>query len=104
MDGQERKFLLSLGGTRRILEKYGDKYKFKTIAEFVGKVDVSISVPILLWESLLDRDGLTEDALADIIPMDMTGIAIDLMALLNRSNPERPTTPTLETEPETKLN
>jgi hypothetical protein len=99
-DGQERKFLLSLGGLKRIKEKL----KVKNLAD-VFKLDaVDAGIP-LLWEALLDKGGMTEAQFADLLPADLQAIAERMAALLGVSMPDaRPTPPAPEPETEMETN
>lgn len=92
-DGQERKFLLSLGALKRIKERL----KLDTLQELLNRDIVDCGIPIL-WEALLDKADMTEDRLADLLPADVQALIRSIMALLGVSMPEsRPTLPPAET-------
>jgi hypothetical protein len=98
-DGQERKFLLSLGGLKRIKERL----KVKNLADVFQMDAVDAGIP-LLWEALIDKGSMTEAQFSDMLPADLQAIAQSMAALLGVSMPDaRPTTPESETTPETNL-
>ncbi len=81
-DGKERKFLLSAGGMNRIKTKFSVK-TLKALFE----VDESASTAIL-WEALLDKGELTEEAFNDILPFNPAHIAKAVGMLLGASFPD----------------
>lgn len=91
--GQVARFLLSMGGIRRIKTKFG----VKTMQELLGgKYDVDeVAVPIL-FEAMLEKPAeLTEDKFADMLDADMAGVSRAIGELVGASFPEpNPPVPT----------
>lgn len=91
-DGKERRFLLLMSGFKRLQERY----KIKTLKELMALDVTNIAVPIL-YESLVEKDGLTEEALADLVPVYLDDLVRAIMTLLGISfpaNKQDPPTPT----------
>lgn len=88
IDGQERKFLLSMGGIKRLKIRFG----VQTISEFLQQDAEACGVPIL-YEALLDKGGLTEDQFAELLPshLEATGEAIGKLLGVSFPKPD-PTT------------
>lgn len=84
VDGQERKFLLSMGGVRRLKQKLGSK----TLQEVLQRDIEEAGIPIL-YEALLDRGELTEEQFADLLPSDLPTLLDAIMTLLDRSYPAK---------------
>ncbi len=82
-DGQERKFLLSMGGIRRLKAQLG----VKTIKEILDQDACDAGIPVL-YEALLDKGSMTEDQFADLLPSDLPKIGRAVVALLGVSLPE----------------
>lgn len=83
-DGEERKFLLSMGGVRRLKTRF----KAATIKDLMDRDSVDIGIP-LLYEALLDKTGIeNEDALADRLPAHLEAIGMNIGKLLGVSFPE----------------
>lgn len=88
-DGQERKFLLSLGGLKRIKEQL----KLATLRDVFEMDAVDAGIP-LLWEALLDKGDLTQQQFADLIPADIEHVTRTIVQLMGASLPEKnPTLP-----------
>jgi len=93
VDGQEREFLLTMGGIRRLKTRFGQDF----LRELVNKDAQEACVPVL-WEALRDKAGLTQESFEDILPADMLGTVKAVAQLLGASFPEssdRPTTASL---------
>jgi hypothetical protein len=90
--GEEREFLLSMGGIRRLKKKLNAA----TIKDLLDRDACDAGIPIL-YEALLDKQGLTEDQFADLLPADLPRIGKAITELLGVSLPEpKPNTdPTL---------
>lgn len=82
-DGKEYKFLLSMGGLRRLKEKFG----VKTVAGILERDACDVGIPVL-YEALLDRGDMTEDEFADLLPAHLSKIGMAVAALLGASMPE----------------
>lgn len=86
-DGQEFRFLLSMGGIRRLKERFG----VKVINEILQYDAEGCGVPIL-YEALLDKNGMTEDEFAEKLPANLELIIQTVLKLLGVSLPQpRPT-------------
>lgn len=99
MNGQEAQFLLTMGGMRRIKQRLG----VKTIAELLSKDVEECGVPIL-FESMLNRNGQTEEMFAEMLPADLLSTTKAIAQLLGASFPEPATNgnaarPTTASEP-----
>lgn len=88
-DKQERKLLLSMGGIRRLKKRLG----LSTISEVMNQDAEAAGVPIL-YEALVDKDGLTEDQFADLLPADLAGIIATVAKLMGASFPDADDRPT----------
>lgn len=87
-DGKPRQFLLLLSGTKRLADQFG----VKAFTEIFTSFDAFAVAPAVLFEALRDKDGMTPEALADLIPADPVWIGKALAAVMNVSIPEdRPT-------------
>ena len=84
VDGQERKFLLSMGGIRRLKSRLG----VKTLAEIFQQDIEAAGIPIF-YEALQDRGDMTEDQFANLLPSDLPTLMDALMTLLDRSYPDK---------------
>jgi hypothetical protein len=86
-DGKERKLLLSMGGIRRLKQKFG----VKMLGELLERDAEEAGVPIL-FEALIEKGDLTEDQFIEILPADMNGVILTVMRLMGVSMPDpRPT-------------
>lgn len=92
-DGKTRQFLLSMGGIRRLKTRL----KVKTLNEIMQR-DTDESLVPVLWEALLNKEGMTEDSLADLIPTHLGAMARAVNQLFGISfpDPKDPNLPTLE--------
>lgn len=81
-DGKERKFLLSAGGMNRLKTRF----TVKTVLELLTK-DESASTAVL-WEALLDKGDMTEDAFNDVLVYNPALIAKAIGLLLGVSFPD----------------
>ena len=88
IDGEERKFLLTMGGIRRLKEKFGADF-LKAIME---KDAQEACVPIL-YEALLNKGALTIEQFEDLMPADMLGAAKAVAQLLGASFPDQTSRP-----------
>lgn len=88
-DGEERKFLLTMGGIRRLKTRFGQEF----LKEIMTKDAQEACVPIL-WEAMIDKAGLTQETFEDILPADMIGTAKAVAQLLGVSFPESKDRPT----------
>jgi len=95
-DGKERRFLLSSGGINRLKRKY----EVKTLKELL-EVDESAATAIL-YEAMLDKEGVTEDQFNDGLPYNPANIAKAVGMLLGASFPDPP--PAVETTTQTAVN
>lgn len=86
LDGKERRFLLTMGGIRRIKSRF----QVKTLGEFMNQDAAEVGIP-LLYEALQDKGDLTEDEFAELLPAHMETIAKLSAELLGASFPENPT-------------
>lgn len=84
-DGQERKLLLSVGALMRLKKRFG----VSTMKELLER-DAVDSLPIL-YEALIDKQGMTEDEFAELLPASLEEIGRTVLALLGVSLPARPT-------------
>ena len=86
MDGQERKFLLSMGGIRRALKRTGTG----TLKELLALSDIE-AVSIIFFEALIDKQGLDFETFCDLLPGDVGGEDLQsaLGTLFDRSYPDR---------------
>jgi hypothetical protein len=91
IDGKPRSFLLSMGGIRRLKQRL----KCKTLPEIMSK-DTDESIVPVLWEALLNKEGMTEEQLADLIPAHIQSLASAINDLFQISladkdpNPQSP--------------
>ena len=86
--GQERKFLLTRGGMNRLKMKLG----VEKDSDLLGLPSEKVMIPLLL-EAEIDKT-LTEEALADALPIDIEWTAQVVAAILGVSMPDpRPTPP-----------
>jgi hypothetical protein len=81
-DKKQRKLLLSMGSIRRLKRKLG----IENLSEIMSRDAEGAGVPIL-YEALLDKDGLTEDEFADLLPADLNGIIEIVARLMGASFP-----------------
>lgn len=91
-DGKERRFLLRMSGFKRLQERY----KIQTLKELMALDVMNIAVPIL-FEALIDKDGLTEETLSDLVPTYLDDLVRAIITLLGISFPahkQDPPTPT----------
>ena len=89
MDGVERKFLLSMGGIRRV--KMG--LNVRKMSELLEQDIVDAGIP-LLWEALLDKGNLTPETFADVLPADVQEMTRAIMRLIGVSFPDAKPDPT----------
>lgn len=83
-NGEERKFLLTMGGIRRLKTRF----KAATIKDLMERDSIDIGIP-LLFEALLDKSGIeSEDALSDLMPAHLETIGINIGKLLGVSFPD----------------
>lgn len=83
IDGKEREFLLTMGGLRRIKQRM----KVDSIGAVLGADAEASGVP-LLFEALRDKDGLTEETFADILPANLELVMRTIAKLIGASFPE----------------
>lgn len=91
--GQEREFLLSMGGLKRLKERF----KVKGISDLLQADLVDAGVPIL-FEALQGKAGMTEDQFIDLVPANLEDIGRAILKLFGASMPEskpRPPVPNL---------
>lgn len=93
--GEKRKFLLTMGGIRRLKTRF----EVKTIQELMSRDLSDVGVP-LLYEAMLDKTGIdNEDALADRLPAHLEALAMSVGKLLGASFPPNenppPASPTM---------
>ena len=86
MDGSEAQFLLSMGGIRKIKQKFG----LKTIGEILAKDAEECGVPVL-FEAMLNKNGLTEEEFANKLPANLMATVKAIAQLLGASFPEATT-------------
>jgi hypothetical protein len=90
--GQELRFLLSMGGFRRLKKKLG----IKNIGDLMAQQEDAV-IP-LLYEALLDKGEITEDEFAELLPANLTILVKAVAEVLGVSLPdERP----IQAEPTT---
>lgn len=90
--GQERQFLLSMGGLRRLKQKFGAK----VIGDLMTHDLEEVGVPIL-FEAMIDKADMTEDQLAEALPAHLEELAATIAKLLGASLPERNGNPPMPT-------
>lgn len=95
-DGKERRFLLSSGGINRLKRKF----EVKTLKELLDK-DENAAFSIL-YEAMLDKEGVTEDQFNDALPYNPEHIMKALAMLMGASFPDPP--PAVETTTQTAMN
>jgi hypothetical protein len=83
-DGKERYFLLKMSGVKKLK----DRFKVKQIAGILDRDVEECGVPIL-YEALLDKDGLTEEQFADLVPAYLELMGETIARLLGASMPEK---------------
>lgn len=94
-DGQERKFLLTRGGMRRLREAL----KCKTLQEILAKVstDEDGAMNAFLYECWIDKGSMTLEQFEDSMPFNIEEDSKALARILGASLPEpekdRPTQP-----------
>ena len=93
INGEQRQFLLSMGAIKRLKARF----KAPTLKELLDRDVEAIGVPIL-YEAMLDRNGMTEDQLADMLPSHLVELGQAVQKLLGLSMPTPdPLPPTQET-------
>jgi hypothetical protein len=93
LDGQEYKFLLSMGGLKRLKERF----KAKGISDLLQADLVDAGVPIL-FEALQNKDELKEDKFIDLVPANLEDMGRAILKLFGASMPgpkDRPPVPNL---------
>ncbi len=93
IDGEERKFLLSMGGVRRLKERFA----LKSLKEVLD-LDASEGGVAILYEAMLDKCGLTESEFAEKLPAHLTVVVkavAELFGVSFSDAKERPTEPPL---------
>ena len=79
LDGEERKFLLTLGAMNRLEAKFD-----KPMAEVQA---FKLALP-LLHEALIDKGDITEEALAELLPMNLEWLASAINKIVGFSSPD----------------
>ncbi len=97
LDGKERGFLLSMGAIKRLK----GRFKAKTVADLLTKDTEDVLVPVL-FEALVEKDGLDEDRFTDLMPVDFEAISEAVRSLFGFSMPDPSPDPTLPS-PETPI-
>lgn len=92
-NGEERKFLLSMGDVRRLKTKFGVKLLSEILEQ--DACDCGIAV---LYAALLDKGAMTEDEFAELLPAHVEVVIKAVARLLGASFPDpkpddRPTLP-----------
>jgi hypothetical protein len=85
LDGEKRKFLLSHAGFRRLKTKFG----VKSLVDLFKK-DEEESAFAILYEALLEKQGMTEDQFAELLPSHPKVIAETVSQLFGASLPDPP--------------
>ncbi len=91
IDGEERKFLLSMGGAKRLKARFN----VKTLKDILA-LDAEEGGTAILWEALLDKNGLTEEQFREKLPAHLMTVVRVVGELFGASFPdwkERPTDP-----------
>lgn len=90
-DGEEREFLLTMGGIKRLL----GRFKVANLRDLMAKDVAELAGPVL-YEALLNKPaGLTEDGFADLLPAYFEDMSGAMLALMGASMPVPPNpTPT----------
>ncbi len=83
LNGEERSFLLSMGAVKRLKSRF----KVKTVEELLTRDTEDVLVPVL-FEALMNRDGMTEDQFSDLMPVDFQAISVAVAELFVGSMPE----------------
>ena len=97
VDKQEREFLLTMGGVKKLKERF----KAKAISDLLQADLVDAGVPIL-YEAMLDKQGMTEEQFMELLPADLESLSKAILKLFGFSMPEpkdRPPNPDLTTWP-----
>ena len=80
-DGKARELRYTVATAKRFAEKYGDQFLQKPAA---------IILPELIFEGLKDKDGLTADSIADMIPFhEMQRYLLVTVAAMNGKTVEQ---------------
>jgi hypothetical protein len=86
-DGREARFLLTMGGLKRLKERLGAK----NLGELLNR-DETDAVTIL-WEALLGKEGLTEATFADLLPAHVRTVFETIARLLGAELQPPPVAP-----------
>jgi len=88
LDGKERSFLLTRGGMSRLKEKLG----VSTDQELLHLPSEKVMIPLLAESQFGSDEKLTEEQLADILPIDIMWSGKTVAAIFGASMPDpRPT-------------